>query len=124
MQLEGFKLLLPFREGECKCIKVIKKSIHPSLFWQTSFTCQHYCSLFLDTVCAFTGYTFIPRATSVTTYNKHHWHRSHGPSFNSLNSRPFAGLALYTAQFLLNDMPFRKGQFLWGNQGLSEVMEL
>lgn len=46
-------------------------------------------------------------------------------SFNSFNSRTFASLALYTAPFLLHDMPFRKGQFLRGNQeGLSEVMEL
>lgn len=33
------------------------------------------------------------------------------PSFNPPNSRTFASLALYTAPFLLNDMPFRKGQF-------------
>lgn len=32
-------------------------------------------------------------------------------SFNLLNSRTFASLALYTAPFLFNDMPFRKGQF-------------
>lgn len=33
------------------------------------------------------------------------------PSFNPPNSRTFASLALYTAPFLLSDMPFRKGQF-------------
>ena len=32
-------------------------------------------------------------------------------SFSSLSSRTFASLALYMASFLLNDMPFRKGQF-------------
>ena len=32
-------------------------------------------------------------------------------SFTLLNSRTFASLALYMAPFLLNDMPFRNGQF-------------
>lgn len=53
------------------------------------------CCLLLDAD-VYLWYPFIPRAISVTTYNMDDWHHSLGASFNLLNSRTFASLALCT----------------------------
>lgn len=82
-----------------------------SLFWQTApFTCQQ-CAAVVCTFCVFIGMHSFPE---LSLSQRIIWMIGivpKAPSFNLLNSRSFASLALYTAPFLLSDMPFRKGQF-------------